>query len=219
MANNCSNYFRFLVCHFYKIKEKIKKQKNFLLLASNSNKTCFIFIPMTPENKEGKINDLFTHQDLILKENIKKEHLDVVFSSRQKIGFYEKIDRSTIKILEEAFKNVFYCYFLFCKTLISNSFHFFFKSPYPSKKDLKEISEKSKISQEKVYNWFKGQRKKDFLTHKKVIKNYKVYKFQMFFCVFFVLKKRHTFSGRERRLLEKSFRRDNVLSHEKLKEL
>lgn len=75
------------------------------------------------------------------------------------------------------------------------------------------------ISINKIQNWFKYQRKNEFLSKKAILKSYRVTKKQNFFikfCFFRKMKRKHKFGKNEKKLLENSFRVNNALDEKTL---
>lgn len=94
--------------------------------------------------------------------------MDFVFVPRKITKNYSSICETTKRNLYSEFVLVIFCYYFLI-------FYQSIKNPYPKTKDLQELSEKIHLSKDKIRNWFKYQRKKDFKTKKLIITNYKVF--------------------------------------------
>lgn len=92
--------------------------------------------------------------------------MDSVFLTRRAHKHYSSLSENLKKTLYSEFLKVSFLILIF---------HFkVFKNPYPKSYELKSLSEEMNLSKEKIRNWFKYQRKKDFKTKKAVITKYKV---------------------------------------------
>lgn len=98
-----------------------------------------------------------------------KDQMDSVFTPRKNIKTYTSLSENLKKNLYNEFLQVIFSFFFYSHLIPM------LKNPYPKANDLDTLSEKFNLSKEKIRNWFKYQRKKDFKTKKVIITKYKVF--------------------------------------------